>query len=139
MAWHGMGPVLRDAEGRSLARHGEEHSGPNLMLPVGAVINTLVLCCPLRCLACRARQWFCASSESDEPVGQIGLWTRVTGTGRASTGYWVASQYRRRGYARAALASLSQWALDLDEVKRLDLFVEPWNQGSWRAAEAGVS
>lgn len=77
-----------------------------------------------------------ADAESDEPVGQIGLWTRDLRTGRASTGYWAAPQYRRRGYVRAALGALTQWALNLDEVKRLELIVEPWNQGSWRAAEA---
>jgi RimJ/RimL family protein N-acetyltransferase len=39
-----------------------------------------------------------AEAESDEAVGQIGLWTSEIGTGRASTGYWIAPQYRRRVY-----------------------------------------
>ena len=56
--------------------------------------------------------------------------------GRATTGYWVASQFRRRGYARAALTALTRWAFTLDDVERLQLHVEPWNEGSWRAAEA---
>ena len=30
---------------------------------------------------------------------------------------------------------MSDWALSLDEVQRLELYVEPWNEGSWRAAE----
>lgn len=77
-----------------------------------------------------------ADSTNDEAVGQIGLWTGEITTGRASTGYWVAPQFRRHGYARAALTALTEWALTLDEVKRLHLFVEPWNEGSWRAAEA---
>jgi len=75
-------------------------------------------------------------SDTDEAVGQIGLWTQEFGTGRASTGYWIAPRFRRRGYVRAALQALTDWALSHEEVQRLHLFVEPWNEGSWRAAEA---
>lgn len=77
-----------------------------------------------------------ADSETDEAVGQIGLWTREIGTGRATTGYWVAERFRRLGYARAALEAVTAWALEHEEVARLQLHVEPWNEGSWRAAEA---
>jgi len=77
-----------------------------------------------------------ADYETDDAVGQIGLWTHEIATGRASTGYWVAPQSRQRGYARAALRALTDWAIELDEVGRLHLFVEPWNEGSWRTAEA---
>lgn len=71
-----------------------------------------------------------------EPVGQIGLWLANIGQGRSSTGYWIAPQFRRRGLVASALKALSDWALTLDEVQRLELYVEPWNEGSWRAAEA---
>lgn len=77
-----------------------------------------------------------ADSATDEAVGQIGLWTNEIDTGRASTGYWIAPQFRRRGYARAALQALTTWAMKHSEIQRLQLFVEPWNEGSWRAAEA---
>lgn len=77
-----------------------------------------------------------ADFETDEAVGQIGLWLHEIRTGRASTGYWIASSFRRRGYAQAALQALTAWAVELDEVERLQLFVEPWNAGSWRVAEA---
>lgn len=78
-----------------------------------------------------------ADSRSDEGVGQIGLWTSsVTVKGRASIGYWIAPGFRRRGYAAAALRMLVDWASTLPEIKRLELYVEPWNDGSWRAAEA---
>ncbi|MET8088484.1 GNAT family protein [Micromonospora sp. NPDC005237] len=77
-----------------------------------------------------------ADAETDEAVGNIGLWTSHISTGRASTGYWIAPQHRRLGYVRAALSALTAWASSLDDVKRLELFVEPWNEGSWRAAEA---
>jgi [ribosomal protein S5]-alanine N-acetyltransferase len=77
-----------------------------------------------------------ADADSDEAVGQIGLWTRDIDAGRASTGYWIGPAFRRRGYLTAALQALTDWALTLGEVRRLQLFVEPWNEGSWRAAEA---
>lgn len=76
-----------------------------------------------------------ADAASDEAVGQIGLWTSDIGAARATTGYWVAAAHRRKGYGAAALAALTDWALSLPEVARLQLHVEPWNESSWRAAE----
>lgn len=77
-----------------------------------------------------------ADIRTDEAVGNIGLWTANIESGRASTGYWIAPQHRRRGYALAALRELTTWAMALPEVERLELYVEPWNEGSWRVAEA---
>ncbi|MEZ2370742.1 GNAT family N-acetyltransferase [Arthrobacter sp. RCC_34] len=74
-------------------------------------------------------------SVSDVAVGQIGLWLRDIDQGRVTTGYWVAPAHRRRGYVTAALHALATWALELEEVERLQLYVEPWNRGSWQAAE----
>lgn|SRR5487761_882468 len=76
-----------------------------------------------------------ADAITDEAVGQAGLWLKDLDEGRASTGYWMASQFRGRGYATAALDAISRWGLSLDSVHRIDLYVEPWNEGSWRAAE----
>lgn len=73
---------------------------------------------------------------TNRAVGQIGLWLRNIDQGRASTGYWIALPFRHRGLATRALRLLSDWALAHDEVHRLELYVEPWNSGSWRAAEA---
>ena len=69
-------------------------------------------------------------------VGQIGLWTHDIEAGRASVGYWIAPAHRRCGYARAALGAVTEWAVGIAEIRRVQLFVEPWNEGSWRAAEA---
>lgn len=88
-----------------------------------------------------------ADAATNEAVGQIGLWLRgqapdgATGYreaahGRAAIGYWIAPSRRRRGYATDALRAIADWALRLPEVYRLELFIEPWNEGSWRAAEA---
>lgn len=77
-----------------------------------------------------------ADARTEEGVGQIGLWTSsVAAKGRASIGYWVAPGFRRQGYAAAALRVLVDWASTVQEIKRLELYVEPWNEGSWRAAE----
>ena len=74
-------------------------------------------------------------ADSGIPVGQIGLWLRDADHGRASVGYWIAAPHRRRGYTSAALDAISRWGLTLDGIDRLELYVEPWNEGSWRAAE----
>jgi RimJ/RimL family protein N-acetyltransferase len=87
-----------------------------------------------------------ADSGTDEALGGIGLWLRAIapdGTtcyrgaahGRASLDYWVSPEFRRRGYATAALDALSAWALRLSDVHRLELFIEPANEPSWRTAE----
>lgn len=77
-----------------------------------------------------------ADVETDVAVGSIGLWTSDISTGRASIGYWVAPQHRRRGYVSTALRILTAWAGSLGDIHRLELFVEPWNDRSWRAAQA---
>lgn len=74
-----------------------------------------------------------ALADDDRAVGQIGLWPGPDG--RASVGYWVEPGSRGRGVATAALRLLSTWGLRLPGIERLELYVEPWNEGSWRAAE----
>ena len=74
-----------------------------------------------------------ADAATDTGLGQIGLWP--LGHGRASVGYWVATAARRRGIAHAATTLVSGWGLTLPDLHRLELYVEPWNEGSWRAAE----
>lgn len=76
-----------------------------------------------------------ADAATGDAVGQVGLWLRNLSDGRASAGYWVAPQFRRRRYATAALDAISRWGLSLEGIHRVELYVEPWNEGSWRAAE----
>jgi len=66
-------------------------------------------------------------------VGQIGLWPLPMG--RASVGYWIAARHRNHGLEVAALHTLTEWAFKLPGLHRLELYVEPWNVGSWRTAE----
>lgn len=76
-----------------------------------------------------------ADASSDQALGQIGLWLKNSDQGRASIGYWIGTPHRNKGIVSAALDALSRWGLSLPEIHRLELYVEPWNEGSWRAAE----
>jgi ribosomal-protein-alanine N-acetyltransferase len=76
-----------------------------------------------------------AEAAGDRAAGQIGLWLHDYRHGRAGIGYWLAPQHRGRGYASAALRALTRWAWTLPGIARLELYVEPWNESSWRTAE----
>jgi ribosomal-protein-alanine N-acetyltransferase len=78
---------------------------------------------------------FAIADHGDTAVGQIGLWLRNIDLGRVSIGYWIAPNARRRGFAADALRTVAVWGERLPDVHRLELYVEPWNEGSWRAAE----
>lgn len=77
---------------------------------------------------------FAIADLDDRAVGHIGLFP--VGRTRASVGYWVAASQRRRGFAADALATLTSWASTLERLDRLELYVEPANEGSWRVAES---
>lgn len=76
-----------------------------------------------------------ADARTDRAVGQIGLWLKDSDQGRASIGYWIGPSDRNKGVASSALEAISIWGLSLPGIHRLELYVEPWNKGSWRAAE----
>lgn len=76
--------------------------------------------------------WSLAIAEGDGPaLGQIGLWPQRQG--RASIGYWVLPGARGRGLASTALRAITRFGLS--QFARLELYVEPWNEVSWRTAE----
>jgi ribosomal-protein-alanine N-acetyltransferase len=68
-------------------------------------------------------------------VGQIGFWLNNVADRRARVGYWIASSHRRHGFVRRALSVLTEWGITHAGIARVELYVEPWNTGSWRAAE----
>src|ERR1700761_1998572 len=76
-----------------------------------------------------------ADAGTDRGVGQVGLWLKDLGEGRASIGYWVVRSARGRRAAASALQALALWALDDLQVPRLELYVEPWNMASIKTAE----
>lgn len=77
-----------------------------------------------------------AVTEADVAVAAIGLWLRQLSTGRATVGYAVSPLHRGRGIATSAIKAVTAFAWTIPEVHRIELYIEPWNQGSVRAAEA---
>ncbi|ATY99875.1 GNAT family N-acetyltransferase [Streptomyces cavourensis] len=73
-------------------------------------------------------------SRDRRPVGSIGLWLRELPEGRASIGYWMVASGRGQGVTRAALRTVTSWALRDLGIPRLQLFIEPWNTASARIA-----
>jgi [ribosomal protein S5]-alanine N-acetyltransferase len=76
-----------------------------------------------------------SKAEDSTAIGQIGLWLHNLNHGRASVGYWVIGRERKQGAAYQALHAVSRLGLTLAGIQRLELYVEPWNEGSWRTAE----
>lgn len=72
-------------------------------------------------------------TTDNEAVGQIGLWPQQHQ--RASIGYWVVGSGRGQGAAGQAVRAISQFALGTAGMQRLELYVEPWNEASWRTSE----
>lgn len=76
-----------------------------------------------------------ATPEDDRAVGNIALWIADLPKGRAEIGYWIVASARGHRRAAAALDLLSRWALRALPLRRLSLFIEPWNTASIRTAE----
>src|SRR5580658_4802843 len=76
-----------------------------------------------------------ADVGTDRAVGQIGLWLKDLGEGRASVGYWVVRSARGHRAGARALQALARWAFHELQVPRLELWVEPWNTASILTAE----
>lgn len=79
---------------------------------------------------------FCiADAASDRSLGQIGLWTRELGTGRAAAGYGIAPGSRGRRAGANALLALLDFGWTIPGLHRVELLIEPWNTASIRTAE----
>jgi RimJ/RimL family protein N-acetyltransferase len=75
-----------------------------------------------------------AASDPGRAVGSLGLWLREIAEGRASIGYWIVPSERRRQFATWALRGALTYAFAELAIPRLQLFIEPWNVASQRAA-----
>ncbi len=75
-------------------------------------------------------------AEPERGLGTVGLWLREIDSGRASVGYWLVPSARGHGLASSAVRGVAAFAFDALAIPRLQLFVEPWNVASQRAAEA---
>ncbi|QGN35429.1 GNAT family N-acetyltransferase [Microlunatus sp. Gsoil 973] len=80
---------------------------------------------------------FCvADVQTDEPLGQAGLWLRELPSGRATAGYAIAPVARGQGRAAEALVALTAFGWSLSQLHRIELYIEPWNVASLRTADA---
>jgi [ribosomal protein S5]-alanine N-acetyltransferase len=80
---------------------------------------------------------FCVADRVDDrALGTAGLWIADLAHGRATIGYAVAPFTRRRGVGANALRALTTFGWTLPDLFRIELYVEPWNVGSVRTAEA---
>jgi RimJ/RimL family protein N-acetyltransferase len=68
-------------------------------------------------------------------LGAIGVRLHDDGDRVAELGYWVTAPARGRGIATRAIALVAAWAHDHLSVDRVDVFVDPANCASMRAAE----
>lgn len=76
-----------------------------------------------------------ADAGTGQSLGQIGLWTRELGRGRAQAGYGVAPSARGRRAATSALLALLDFAWTIPELHRVELYIEPCNVASVRSAD----
>jgi [ribosomal protein S5]-alanine N-acetyltransferase len=76
-----------------------------------------------------------AEAGTGRGVGGIGLWLAALEQGRATAGYSVAPSARGRGVAAAALTALTSFAWTIQDLHRIELYIEPWNAGSIKTAE----
>lgn len=80
---------------------------------------------------------FCiAGAETDAALGGVGLWLESISAGRATAGYVVAPLHRGHGFARDALTALTLFAWSIEDLHRVELYIEPWNSASMRTAQA---
>ena len=77
-----------------------------------------------------------ADARTGEAVGTIGLWLQDLPAGRATAGYSVPAVHRGRGIATSALTALTAFAWTIPGLHRIELYIEPWNNGSIRVAQA---
>ncbi len=59
---------------------------------------------------------------------------RLRESGRAEMSYWVFPPFRARGFARRGVQLLCEWAFAVLGVARIELYIEPDNEGSLRVA-----
>jgi RimJ/RimL family protein N-acetyltransferase len=76
-----------------------------------------------------------ADADTNRALGGIGLWLASLAQGRATAGYAVTPAARGRGIAAAALTALAPFAWSIQDLYRIELYIEPWNVGSIKSAE----
>lgn len=86
------------------------------------------------CLEGRALAYV-ALNEAQEVIGAVALTGLDHGNRRAQLSYWVGSQYRNRGVARAAARQALAFVFDRGDVDVVDSCVESDNEASIRVLQ----
>ena len=73
--------------------------------------------------------WLLQPHRSDVVAGSFGLHRRV-GPGAIEVGYWVHTDYLRRGYATAGARALTEAAFQLADVERVLIRTDEENKAS---------
>ncbi len=73
-----------------------------------------------------------------EFVGVVGLKKTDWRVGRTEAGYWVAPWARGRGIAAKALCAITDWALDTQGMRRVEIHVATGNAASLATAERAM-
>lgn len=76
-----------------------------------------------------------AEAQTGRAVGHCGLWLKELPSGRATAGYSIRPSARGRGLASDAVTALTTFAWSIEQLHRVELYIEPWNIGSVRTAE----
>lgn len=76
-----------------------------------------------------------AEVQAGRALGHCGLWLKDLPSGRATAGYSIRPSARGQGIASDALIALTQFGWSLEQLHRIELYIEPWNTGSTRTAE----
>jgi RimJ/RimL family protein N-acetyltransferase len=76
---------------------------------------------------------FAVTDAEGRLLASIGLFPPDDGVGEI--GYWTVAGHRRRGYTAEAVAVLADWAFAQRGCHRVELHVDPENEGSRRVAE----
>ena len=71
-----------------------------------------------------------ASTDDAAVVGNVNLVRFSEDAREAAIGYWTIPEARRRGFARAAVRALSNWAFDDFGVEQIEFSIAPHNHAS---------
>ncbi|MDQ0219066.1 N-acetyltransferase [Peribacillus cavernae] len=73
--------------------------------------------------------------EDDILVGSTGLHRIDWGLPKFEIGYWVDTRYSKKGYITEAVETLTEFAFDYYEAKRVEIRCDPANENSRRIPE----
>jgi ribosomal-protein-alanine N-acetyltransferase len=77
-----------------------------------------------------------ADRKKDIAVGSVFVGLIADDLERATLGYWIIQDHRGKKILAQILPNLLHWIWNELKIKRLELYVEPWNQSSIKIAKS---